>query len=109
MLTIAAFVFALAILVAVHEWGHYRMARACGVKVLRFSVGLGPRVWGWTSRSSGTEFVLGLLPLGGYVKMLDEREGPVAEAERHVAFNTQPLRSRALIVAAGPLANLLLA
>ena len=109
MLTIAAFVFAIAILVAVHEWGHYRMARACGVKVLRFSIGFGPRVWGWTSRRSGTEFVLGLLPLGGYVKMLDEREGPVAQAERHRAFNTQPLRSRALIVAAGPLANLLLA
>lgn len=109
MLTIVAFVVALALLIAIHEYGHYRMAVACGVKVLRFSVGFGHPLLRWQSRSSGTEFVVSAFPLGGYVRMLDEREAPVAADERHLAFNTQSLRSRALIVAAGPLANLLLA
>ncbi|MGB3071899.1 MAG: RIP metalloprotease RseP [Ottowia sp.] len=113
MLTLVAFVVALGVLIAVHEWGHYRMAVACGVKVLRFSVGFGRPLVRWQPKKQrpgqGTEFVLGALPLGGYVKMLDEREGPVAAEERHLAFNTQPLRSRALIVAAGPVANLVLA
>ena len=109
MLTIAAFVFAIALLIAVHEWGHYRMAVFWGVKVLRFSIGFGPRVWGWSSPRSGTEFVLCALPLGGYVKMLDGREGPVDPAELHRAFDTQSLKARASIVAAGPLANLVLA
>lgn len=109
MLTIAAFVFALAILIAVHEWGHYRVAVAAGVKVLRFSIGFGPRIAGWTSAQSGTEFVLCVLPLGGYVKMLDGREGAVDPADAHRAFDTQSLRTRSAIVAAGPLANLLLA
>ncbi|MFO6420982.1 RIP metalloprotease RseP [Hylemonella sp. W303a] len=109
LLTIAAFVLALSLLIAIHEYGHYRMAVACGVKVLRFSIGFGPVVLRWTSRKSGTEFALSALPLGGYVKMLDEREAPVAAQERHRAFNLQPLRSRVLIVAAGPLANLGLA
>lgn len=108
MLTILAFALALGVLIAVHEYGHYRMAVACGVKVLRFSIGFGRPLLRWTSRH-GTEFVLAALPLGGYVRMLDEREAPVPIAQRHRAFNTQPLRSRALIVAAGPLANLLLA
>lgn len=109
MQTVAAFVFAIGILVAVHELGHYGVAVACGVKVLRFSIGFGPRLLGWTSPKSGTEFVVGLLPLGGYVKMLDEREGVVLPHERERAFNVQPVRSRAAIVAAGPLANLLFA
>ena len=109
MLTIAAFVVALGVLIAVHEYGHYRVAVACGVKVLRFSVGFGKTVWRWQPKGSATEFVVGLLPLGGYVKMLDEREAPVAPEERHLAFNTQPLWARAAIVAAGPLVNLLLA
>lgn len=109
MQTAAAFVFALAILIAVHEWGHYRVAVASGVKVLRFSIGFGPKIWGWTSPRSGTEFVLCMLPLGGYVKMLDGREGPVDPAESHRAFDTQSLRIRSCIVAAGPLANLVLA
>lgn len=77
MLTIAAFLLALSLLIAIHEYGHYRMAVACGVKVLRFSIGFGPVLWRWTSRKSGTEFALSALPLGGYVKMLDEREAPV--------------------------------
>ena len=109
MLTAAAFVVAIAVLVAVHEWGHYVMARACGVKVLRFSVGFGPRLVGWTSPKTGTEYVIGWLPLGGYVKMLDEREGPVSSSERAMAFNTQPVSLRAAIASAGPIANLLLA
>lgn len=111
--TVVAFVVALGLLVAVHEWGHYRVAVACGVRVLRFSVGFGHTLFRWKPRrqrpGQDTEFVIAAFPLGGYVKMLDEREGPVAPHERHQAFNTQPLRSRALIVAAGPVANLLLA
>jgi regulator of sigma E protease len=109
MLTVIAFIVALALLIAIHEYGHYRMAVACGVKVLRFSIGFGHTLLRWQPKGSPTEFVLCAFPLGGYVRMLDEREAPVDPAERHLAFNTQPLRSRALIVAAGPLANLLLA
>lgn len=109
MLTIFAFIFALGVLIAVHEYGHYRAALACGVKVLRFSVGFGQPLLRWTPKGSSTEFVLGAFPLGGYVRMLDEREAPVPAGERHLAFNNQPLRRRAAIVAAGPLANLFLA
>jgi regulator of sigma E protease len=113
MLTIVSFVVALGVLIAVHEYGHYRVAVACGVKVLRFSVGFGKTLYRWKPKKQkpgqDTEFVLGAFPLGGYVKMLDEREGPVAPEERHLAFNTQPIKSRAAIVAAGPAANLLLA
>lgn len=108
MQTALAFVFALALLIAVHEWGHYRMAVACGVRVLRFSIGFGPALWRWRNES-GTEFVLCCLPLGGYVRMLDELEGAVSIQERHRAFNVRPLHQRAAIVAAGPLANLVLA
>jgi regulator of sigma E protease len=109
MLTLAAFVLALGVLIAVHEFGHYRMAVACGVKVLRFSIGFGKPLFSWQPKHSPTEFSVGAFPLGGYVKMLDEREGAVPDGERHLAFNTQPLRSRVAIVAAGPLANFLLA
>jgi regulator of sigma E protease len=111
--TIVAFIVALGVLIAVHEYGHYRVAVACGVKVLRFSIGFGRAIFRYKPKkqrpNQDTEFVIGAFPLGGYVKMLDEREGEVAPEERHLAFNTQPLRSRALIVAAGPVANLLLA
>ncbi|MEJ8809825.1 RIP metalloprotease RseP [Variovorax ureilyticus] len=113
MLTVVAFIVALALLIAVHEYGHYRVAVACGVKVLRFSIGFGPTLYRWTPKrqhpGQDTEFVIGAFPIGGYVKMLDEREAPVAPEERHRAFNNQRLRSRTAIVAAGPLANLLLA
>jgi regulator of sigma E protease len=109
MLTVFSFVFALAVLIAIHEYGHYRVAVACGVKVLRFSIGFGPSLYRWQKKGSPTEFVIGAIPLGGYVKMLDERESPVEAGERHLAFNTQPLKSRAAIVLAGPVANLLLA
>ncbi len=109
MLTIVAFVLGLGVLIGIHEYGHYRMAVYRGVRVLRFSIGFGKPLLRWTSRSGQTEYVLAAIPLGGYVKMLDEREAPVPDSERHLAFNTQPLLSRALIVAAGPAANLLLA
>lgn len=113
MLTVLAFLAALGLLIAVHEWGHYRVAVACGIKVLRFSIGFGQPILRWRPKkqrpSQDTEFVIGAFPLGGYVRMLDEREGPVPPEERHLAFNTQPLASRAAVVAAGPLANLLLA
>nr|WP_315238131.1 RIP metalloprotease RseP [uncultured Albidiferax sp.] len=109
MLTIVAFIVALALLIAVHEYGHYRVAVACGVKVLKFSIGFGQTVLRWQPKGSPTEFVISAFPLGGFVKMLDEREAPVAAEERHLAFNTQSLPKRAAIVAAGPAANLLLA
>ncbi len=109
MLTLFAFIVAIALLIAVHEYGHYRVAVACGVKVLRFSIGFGKPLLRWQSKTGGTEFVLALFPVGGFVKMLDEREAPVAPTERHLAFNTQSLGRRSAIVAAGPAANLLLA
>jgi regulator of sigma E protease len=109
MLTLVSFVITLGILIAVHEYGHYRVAVACGVKVLKFSIGFGKPIYSWRLKNKPTEFSIGMLPLGGYVKMLDEREAPVDPAERHLAFNTQPLKSRAAVVAAGPAANLILA
>ncbi len=109
MLTLLAFIVALGVLIAVHEYGHYRVAVACGIKVLKFSIGFGKPIYTWRLKGKPTEFAIGMLPLGGYVKMLDEREAPVDAAERHLAFNTQPLKSRAAVVAAGPIANLLLA
>lgn len=109
MLTVVAFVVALGVLIAVHEYGHYRMAVACGVKVLRFSVGFGKTLVRWQPKGSPTEFVIAAIPIGGFVKMLDEREAPVVAADRRHAFNNQPLAARAAIVAAGPLINLLLA
>ncbi len=107
--TVLAFLLTLGVLIVIHEYGHYRVAVACGVKVLRFSVGFGRVVWSRRWGPDGTEFSLSALPLGGYVRMLDEREGEVPAHERHRAFNAQPLGKRAAIVAAGPLANLLLA
>jgi regulator of sigma E protease len=109
MTTVIAFLVTLGVLIIVHEWGHYRVARACGVKVLRFSVGFGRVVMRRQRTPDSTEFVLSALPLGGYVRMLDEREGPVAPHERALAFNNKPLAQRAAIVAAGPAANLVLA
>ena len=109
MLTLISFVVTLAILIAVHEYGHYRVAVACGIKVLKFSIGFGKPIYSWRLKNKPTEFSIGMLPLGGYVKMLDEREAPVDPAERHLAFNTQPLKLRVAVVAAGPAANLLLA
>jgi len=109
MITVLAFLLTLTVLIVVHEYGHYRVAVACGVKVLRFSMGFGRVIWRRQKSSEHTEFVLSALPLGGYVRMLDEREGPVAPGELDQAFNRKPLWQRVAIVAAGPLANLLLA
>ena len=109
IVTLLAFIFTLAVLVVIHEYGHYRVAVACGVKVLRFSVGFGRVLWRHQRSPESTEFVVCALPLGGYVRMLDEREGEVAAHEREQAFNRQSLWRRTAIVAAGPLANLLLA
>jgi regulator of sigma E protease len=109
MITLAAFVLTLAVLIVIHEYGHYRVAVACGVKVLRFSVGFGRVIWRRQATPDSTEFVLSALPLGGYVRMLDEREGAVPPDQRHLAFNLKPLWQRAAIVSAGPIANLLLA
>ncbi|WP_257291630.1 RIP metalloprotease RseP, partial [Endozoicomonas sp. ONNA1] len=106
--TFLAFVITLGILVSIHEFGHFWVARRCGVRVLRFSVGFGKPLWSRTDRQ-GTEYVIAAIPLGGYVKMLDEREGPVPESEKAFAFNNKPVLSRIAIVAAGPIANFLLA
>lgn len=106
---LGAFLVALGVLIVVHEFGHFLAARLCGVKVLRFCVGFGrpilSRRWG----QDGTEWALAAFPLGGYVKMLDEREAAVAPEDVHRAFNRQSLSKRSLIVVAGPLANLILA
>jgi regulator of sigma E protease len=112
-MTVLAFLVALVVLIAVHEYGHYRMAVACDVKVLQFSIGLGRPIWRWRSTrplaGQDTEFVLGWIPLGGYVRMLDETESEVPAHERERAFNRQSLWRRSAIVAAGPMANFLLA
>jgi regulator of sigma E protease len=112
MTTLVAFLFALALLIFVHELGHYSVARWCGVKVLRFSIGFGTPLLRWTVGPDRTEWTISPIPLGGYVRMLDEREagpGSVAAHEVHRAFNRQSLGKRAAIVVAGPLANFLLA
>lgn len=103
-----AFAVAIAVLVTFHEFGHFWVARRLGVKVLRFSVGFGRPLWRRIGRD-GVEYVVAWLPLGGYVKMLDEREGEVAEAELPHAFNRQRLWKRAAIIFAGPLFNFVLA
>ena len=107
--TILAFVVALGCLIVVHEFGHYLVARACGVKVLRFSVGFGRALWSRRLGHDGTEWVIAAFPLGGYVKMLDEREAPVPVQELPRAFNRKSVWRRIAIVVAGPAANFLLA
>lgn len=107
-LTVVAFAIAIGVLVAVHEYGHFWVARRSGVKVLRFSIGFGRPLWRWHDKGQ-TEYLLGMLPLGGYVKMLDEREGKVAEEDLPRAFNRQRLSVRTAVVTAGPAANILFA
>lgn len=126
LLSILGFVVAIGILVTVHEFGHFWVARKLGVKVLRFSVGFGKPIYSWRGRQKpaagnaglsqdpgqaldNTEYVIAAIPLGGYVKMLDEREGDVPAAELHRAFNRQSLPVRSAIVVAGPLFNLVFA
>jgi regulator of sigma E protease len=98
----------LAILVAVHEYGHFWVARRCGVQVLRFSIGFGKSLFSWEDKQ-GTQYSIAAIPLGGYVKMLDEREGEVPEELLDRAFNRKPVLQRIAVVSAGPLANLALA
>ncbi len=102
------FLIALALLIIIHEYGHFWVARRCGVKVLRFSVGFGKPIWQKVGKD-GTEYVLAPIPMGGYVKMLDEREMPVSEEQAQYAFNRQSLMKRVAIVSAGPIANLIFA
>ncbi len=103
-----SFVVAIAILIAVHEWGHFWVARRCGVLVERFSLGFGKVLWS-RKDAQGTEFSLSLIPLGGYVKMLDERQEPVPDELKHKAFNNKRVWQRFAIVAAGPFANFVFA
>jgi regulator of sigma E protease len=113
MMSLVGFIVALGILVTVHEWGHYRMALACGVQVQRFSIGFGRPLWRWHRPQPGLqhdiEFVIGAIPLGGYVKMLDANEDEIAPSLRPVAFDQKPLAARTAIVLAGPVANFVLA
>ena len=104
-----AFIVAICLLVTVHEFGHYWVARRLGFKVLRFSVGFGKALWSRTAGADGTEYVIAMVPLGGYVKMLDEREGPVASAELHRAFTRRPHWQRITVLLAGPAFNVLFA
>ncbi len=112
-MTVLAFLLGLGLLITVHEWGHYRVAVACGVKVLTFSIGFGKPLLRWKSRrpypGQDTEFVISLIPLGGYVKMLDASAEALTPTDAAMALDRQPLWARAAIVSAGPLANLLLA
>ena len=105
---ILSIVVALGVLITFHEFGHYFIARRCGVKVLRFSVGFGKPIYRYVGKT-GTEYTLALIPLGGYVRMLDEREGNVPEALKGQTFNSKNVWQRIAIVAAGPMANFLLA
>ena len=106
--SIGAFVLAIGVLVSIHEFGHYWVARRLGVKVLRFSLGFGKPFYRRIGKD-GVEWAVAAIPLGGYVKMLDEREGPVPPSQLHLAFNRQPPWKRILIVVAGPLFNFIFA
>ena len=108
LISIIGILFTILFVVGTHESAHFFMARLLGIKVLRFSIGFGKTLWRRYDKS-GTEYIFALIPLGGYVQMLDEKEGNVPEAERHLAFNTQPFYKKFLVVSAGPLANILCA
>ncbi|MDI1231588.1 MAG: RIP metalloprotease RseP [Methylobacter sp.] len=107
--TLFYFLVAISVLVSFHEFGHFWVARKAGVKVLRFSIGFGKVLWSYQKNPDATEYVVSAIPLGGYVKMVDEREGEVNEADLPYAFNRQSLLARTAIVAAGPVFNLVLA
>ncbi|MBS0971258.1 sigma E protease regulator RseP [Chimaeribacter arupi] len=106
--SLAAFIVALGVLITVHEFGHFWVARRCGVRVERFSIGFGRALWRRTDRQ-GTEYVIALIPLGGYVKMLDERVEAVPPELRHQSFNNKTVWQRAAIISAGPVANFIFA
>lgn len=106
LISVISFLVAIAILVGIHEFGHFWVARKLGIKIIRFAIGFGKPIWTYKSKDKdATEYVLAAIPMGGYVKMLDEREGDVNEDERHRAFNTQPVWKRFLVVLAGPMFN----
>lgn len=109
LIWIVAFVVAISVLVAVHEFGHYWVARRLGFKVLRFSIGFGKPLWKRVAGADRTEYVVAAIPLGGYVKLLDEREGPVATADLPRSFTRRPVGQRLLVLAAGPVFNFLFA
>ena len=104
-----AFVIALGILISIHEFGHFWVARRVGVKVLKFSIGFGKPLWSRRGKVDDTEYVIAAIPLGGYVKMLDEREGSVDQADVDRAFNRKNVWQRIAVVIAGPMANFILA
>src|SRR5437868_10861368 len=103
-----SFIVAIAILVTVHEFGHFWVARKFGIKVLRFSIGFGNPLFRWYDKL-GTEYVIAAIPLGGYVSMLGERGGPVSPLEQHLAYDAKPVGVRMAVLLAGPLFNLLFA
>ena len=109
LFSVLAFIVAISVLIAIHEFGHFWVAKKLGVKVLRYSIGFGKPIWKKTAGADKTEYVIASLPLGGYVKMLDEREGTVSEEEKHRAFNRQSVGKRFAIVLAGPAFNFLFA
>ena len=108
LLQIFSFLFAIMLLVSLHEFGHMWVARKVGVKVLRYSIGFGKPIFKWQGKT-GTEYVIAPIPLGGYVRLVDEREMEVAEADKPFAFNRKPIFSRFLVLVAGPVMNWLLA
>ena len=105
---VLAFLVAIGVLVAVHEYGHFWMARRLGIRVLRFSIGFGKPLWSRRG-ADGTEYAVSAIPLGGYVKLLDEREGPIEPAQLSEAYNRKPVWARILVLLAGPFANFLFA
>ena len=110
LITLAAFLLTLGVLVSFHEFGHFLAARCCGVRVLRFAIGFGKPLYTYHAKNK-TEWVLASIPLGGYVKLLDGRDGRqvISSAEERQAFDKKPLWQRSLVVAAGPFANFFLA
>ena len=107
--SVAAFIVAISVLVAVHEYGHYLVGRLCGMKVLRYSIGFGKPIWTKVAGADQTEYCISAIPLGGYVKFLDEREGPVSDADQGRAFNHRPVPQRIAVLLAGPAFNFLFA
>lgn len=108
IISLFGFIFAVGVLTAVHEFGHFWVARRCGIKVLRFSIGFGRPIFAWHDKL-GTEYVISILPLGGYLKMLDENEGPVQSNERHMAYNVKSVWMRMAVISAGSIFNILFA
>lgn len=107
--SLLAFIVAISILVAIHEYGHYIVGRWSGMKVLRFSIGFGKPIWMWVRGKDRTEYCISAIPLGGYVRFLDGRDGPVSAEDEGRAFNHRPIHSRILVLLAGPLFNFMFA